>query len=208
MSLLVVSAAHFEAQATLELLEKRNVPASFFLLGVGPIHAARAEQRLGEASKGKDVIYVGSCGSFYPFEDLHLVSIDRAYWVPPCYRTGISDNLDGLYPPIKFPPGIFSLPKFGLPVKKLLCSPTISRVDHFDERIAKTLPSPDELVENMELYVCARALIDNARSVNVILAVTNRVGPEGRLQWKRNFANGAALTAQFVTSHISSFTSG
>ncbi len=196
MSLLVVSAFKPEAKPTLELLTKNKVPFEYFQLGVGPIHAAKSEALLKKAARGRTVLYVGSCGSFYSFKDLHLVSVDSVYWMPPCLRTGIAKIPLILHKPIYFPNSEISLPK-----KAVLTSPSVSLVNAFAENVEKNLPSKELLVENMELYACAEALLE-AKSLYVILGVTNEVGPSGSKDWEKNFKEIAHMTASFVEGSL------
>lgn len=188
MSLLVVSAVQFEAEASLEVLKH----AEYFEIGIGCLAAAKSEAALAERCRGRDVLYLGSCGSFYPFEKVHLITADKTFWMPPCLRTGIAGAPEHLYPPIEFPES-----KFDLPRKSVLTSPSVSLVSHIEPHVQSTLPPKDHLVENMELYACANALLQS-RSLNVILGVTNEVGPEGRKQWAASFRKVATLTAEFV----------
>lgn len=194
MTLLVVSAVFFEAEASLHVLKKKDPSLEYFELGIGPLHAAKSAAALKEKCRGKDVLYLGSCGSFYAFDKAHLITVDTVYWMPPCLRAGLSGAPEGLYPPYTFPEASLPLPK-----KSVLTSPTVSLTDHFDTDLETKLPSKEDLVENMELYACAEALLE-AKSLHTILGVTNQVGPEGRKQWASNFRDIAFLTSEFLNS--------
>lgn len=190
MSLLVLSAARFEAEQSLEVLKKKYA-VEYYEIGIGPIPAAKSDVHLQEICKGRDVLYLGSCGSFYPYEDLHLITVDKVYWMPACLRMGLSSVPEGLYSPYEFQISN-SLEK-----KSVLTSATISLVDMIDEKQKFNLPPAQHLVENMELYACAPSLL-KAKTLNIILGVTNQVGPQGHDQWLANFKKIAKMTAEFL----------
>lgn len=198
MTLLVVAAARFEAEQSLAVLKTFDPSVEFFELGVGPLPAAKSEARLFERCRGKDVIYIGSCGSFYPFETLHLTTVDEVHWMPPCMRTGIASYPEQFWQkPYKCPEAILPLLK-----KSVLTTPSISLVDHFAPNIVSKLPPIHSLTENMELYTVMDALLQ-ARSLHTILGVTNQVGPEGSKQWEKNFREIAKMTAEFLQQMFS-----
>ena len=194
MTLLVVAAARFEAEQSLSVLKSVDPTVEFFELGVGPLPAAKAEAALLEKCRGKDVLYIGSCGSFYPFEGLHLTSADEVHWMPPCMRTGIASY------PEEFSMKPFQCPEspLELPRKSVLTTPSISLVDHFAPEVLSIIPHRNSLTENMELYCVMGALLQ-ARSLHTILGVTNQVGPEGSRQWEANFREIAKMTAEFIS---------
>lgn len=194
MSLLVVSAVKFEALPSLESLRSLNTHIDFFELGIGPINAAKSAAVLTEKAKNKNVLYLGSCGAFYPFEAPHLITVDKILWMPPCVRTGIAGHLDHLHPPYS------TKVNLDLPICSVLTSPSISLTDEISPNLVAILPSRERLVENMELYACFGGL-EYARSVQILLGVTNAIGPQGRIQWQTHFKTVAKLSAEFIDEH-------
>ena len=53
-------------------------------------------------------------------------------------------------------------------------------------------------VENVEAYAFLSALGATAKTVDVLLAVTNAVGKEAHQQWQQHHAQAAQLTAAYV----------
>ena len=188
---LLFSAARFEAEPSLEVLKNKYGSVDYFEIGIGPLAAAKSEAHLQEVCAGRIVYFVGSCGAFYPFHELHLVTVDTVYWMPTCVRMGL-----GGFPESLFPKKSLST-KLDLPKKSVLTSVSVSLSCEISETVAKTLPPKDQLVENMELYACVDALA-KAEEIHIILGVTNQVGNKGRLQWAENFQRVAELTAEFI----------
>lgn len=197
MKILLVSAVRFEAQDILSACENLGREIEYFEVGIGPIHAAKREESLAREAKGKHVIYIGSCGGFYDFTSPHLVSVEKVLWMPPCLRTGLAQEPEGLHKPFEIPSEIKT---FDLPQKTLLTSPTVSLKDDILESLR--LPPASELVENMELYSCVGGILSSAKKFDVVLGVTNQVGPNGRLQWRENFRKVAKMTSDFVIGQL------
>lgn len=194
MKNLLVSAVRFEAEAALSVLRQKDDEWDYFEVGIGPLNAAKSEAALAAVAVGKRVVFIGSCGSFYPFQRPHLVSIDTVFWMPPCVRTGLAQMPDGIHPPVALAPSGFPL----LPKKKLLTTPSISLRDDILPNL--DLPARDDLVENMELYACIGGMLANAAKFDVIMGVTNQVGPLGREQWRANFKHVTQMTADFIAN--------
>ncbi len=196
MSLVVVSAVRFEAEATLELFVRLGIPHEYFSVGIGPLHTARSSVELRERCRGRDVLYLGSCGSFYTFAEPHLVTTQNVYWMPACLRTGIAGFPEHIYPKIVLPPT-----KLPLPQKDVLTSASVSLTSDFADDVRAKLGSAENLVENMELYACADALRES-QSLSIILGVTNEVGPQGRSQWATHFKAVAQMSADYLASRF------
>ncbi len=192
MSLLVVSAVRFEAEPSLQILRDKGLAFTFFELGIGPLNAARSAVRLGELCRNRTVLFLGSCGSFYPFHAPHLLTVDTVWWLTPCVRAGIAGFPEHVHPP-------FSLPqtRLALPVKTVLTAASISLSSDFAPAVRAKLPDPEHLVENMELYACIEALLE-AKTLDLILGVTNAVGSQSRAQWASHHRRVAQLTAEFL----------
>lgn len=198
-SILVISAIPAEAQDVYSVLKEALPCTEYAMVGIGPLDAARAEAGLAEKCKGKIALFIGSCGSFYEFEKPHLVTVKDVHWMPPCIRTGIASVPEHIYQPY-----VISYPKLDLPVKTVLTTPSISLTDDFNPNLYRKLPPKSELVENMELYACARGIM-NALSIHVILGVSNAVGPEARKQWAYNFKPVVKLTTDYVRENLPFF---
>lgn len=195
MSLLVVSAIEAEAKPALAWLQAVGLSHEYFALGIGPLDAARNEALLQHKARDRSLLYLGSCGSYAAFEQPYLVTISSAYFSCLGERLGECESPEGLYPMIELSPN----PKIELPRRNLLCAPGIS--------LNANLKNPDRfgsselLVENMELYCCAKAL-NSARKATVILGVTNEIGAEARKAWRENYAVVAKMSAEYLAKHI------
>ena len=179
MPLLIVAAVEFEVLPLTKELQKKNISFDFFPVGIDPLNAARASEKLAHKCQGKDVLYLGSCGSFAPFKKPYLVKVKKTQWMPAGIRSGISDIEPSWYKEITFPEG-----KFGqnLPKATVLTSPEISLTKTIKR---KSLLEEDReaLYENMELYPVAEAL-KKAKNLDIILGVTNEICADSRKQWK------------------------
>ena len=193
--LLLVSAVAFEATSTLEVLKRCGVEHEYFEVGIGPINAAKSLAQLKEKAKNTDVIYIGSAGTFASFKKPYLVKVDDVYWMPTAERMGLAKNMVDLHRPISFPRSR----KLDLPSKTVLTSSSVSLSN---EVAVSGLPSRDDLIENMELYSVASELIEEARSVEVIMGITNGVGPDGSKEWLKNFKSISTSTADFLEKYL------
>jgi hypothetical protein len=197
-SLIIVSAAPFEAEATIKVCQGLGVHTTYLSCGIGPLKAAKAEQMIKEQVSGKTVLFLGSCGSFTAFKEIHLVQAYKTIWFTPCLQAGISWAIDGLYPPMDVPSSL------DLPKKVIATSSTISKEKAYLRNTETLLPDPEkDLVENCELYSCIEGL-KAAAKLSVIMAVTNEIGPDARKQWRDNFRPAAELTAAYVGKHLDS----
>ena len=193
--LLLVSAVAFEATPTLETLKRCGIEHEYLEIGIGPINAAKSSAQLKEKAKNSDVIYIGSAGTFSSFKRPYLAKVDDVYWMPTAERMGLAKHMVDLHRPISFPRS----QKFDLPRKTVLTSSSVSLSS---EVAVSQLPSRGDLIENMELYSVASELVEVARSVEVIMGITNSVGPDGSKEWLKNFKSISTLTANFLEKHL------
>ena len=193
-SLLVISAVGFEAKPTLDMLEKNNIEHEYMEIGIGPINAAKSTTALKEKAKGKNVIYLGSAGSFGEFSAPYLVMVNKVYWMPTAERMGIAKYMEDLHKPISIP----ATGNFDLQAKTVLTSTSVS----LDASISLDLPEQSKLIENMEAYSVAAELNEVAESVDIIFGITNGVGPEGSKEWVKNFKKISAMTAEYLESQL------
>ena len=193
-SLLIISAVGFEAKPTLDMLEKNNIEHEYMEIGIGPINAAKSTTALKEKAKGKNVIYLGSAGSFGEFSYPYLVTVNKVYWMPTAERMGIAKYMEDLHKPISIP----ATGNFDLQAKIVLTSTSVS----LDASISLDLPEQSKLIENMEAYSVAAELNEVAESVDIIFGITNGVGPDGSKDWVKNFKKISAMTAEYLESQL------
>jgi hypothetical protein len=195
MNPVLVAAAKFELDPLVNALQERGHTPEARLTGIGALNAAKKALRLADACRGRDVIFVGTCGSFTPFTKVYLVRATGVHWSPTCERMGLSYTVKDSAPEIALPePPTFCR---SLPPRRVVCSPGISLVGKPPEGIAA-----DTVVENLELYACVGEILAAAASLAVILAVTNAVGPDSHAQWRQNYAGAAGLTAEFIGARL------
>ena len=183
----VISAAPFEVSN----LRSKGFEATYLSCGIGALEAARCSRDLGTEVVDKDVIFVGTCGIFGRFDEISLVSASEVVWSPPCERAKIAWSIEGISPNIPLLGGSF---EGELPRARVLCSSTISRGADCDSKAQALGPC----VENLELYSIVGDLLKSARSLSVVLGVTNAIGEDARRQWRQNFKRAASLTASFL----------
>ena len=196
MQPLLIAAAKFELDPLVHALQAAGHSPIAKLCGIGAINAAKAARSLAEACRGQDVIFVGTCGTFAAFQKVHLIRATDVSWLPTGERLGFAYTVKDSAPPVSLPEP--PAPFMNLPPRRVLCSPTISLVAKLPEGC-----SPDQVVENLELYSCIGDVAASARSVAVVLAVTNAIGPDAHGQWRQNFAVAAGMTAEYIKSRVS-----
>ena len=81
-----------------------------------------------------------------------------------------------------------------MPAAEVFCAPNISLTN----ALPTTAQADMLCVENVEAYAFLSLLGETARSVDVLLAVTNAVGKDAHQQWRQCHAQAAALTAEGV----------
>lgn len=197
MSLLIVAAVEFEVLPLTKELQKKNISFDFFPVGIDPLSAARASEKLARGCRGKDVIYLGSCGSFAPFKKPYLVKVKKTLWMPAGIRSGISDFEPSWYKEITFPEGRLGqdlLEATVLTSPEISLTKTITRKNLLEE-------DHETLYENMELYPVAEAL-KKAKNLDIILGVTNEICADSRKQWKKNFQEVSYLMRDFILSSL------
>lgn len=195
MNPLLIAAAKFEIDPLTGTLEERGHAPEHRLTGVGALNAAKKARTIGEACRGRHVVFVGTCGSFGPFHKVSLVRATDVAWMPTCERMGLSYTVKDSAPPISLPePPAWAKT---LPGRKVLCSPSISLVSKLPDGC-----QPEAWVENLEIYSVVGEIAATAASLAVVLAITNAVGPDSHSQWRMNFTSAAGLTAEFIGSKI------
>lgn len=193
MRILVISAAEFEAAPVLRQLAESNISSDYACCGIGSINAAKVSKYLGDLAKGRHVLFVGTCGSFFQAQLGEVVSASKVSWKPVCERFDLADSIEGIYPEVCLDPKKKLVQ--GLRDVQVLCCPTISRVKHFELL-------PELAVENLEVYSVVHELLENAKSLDILLGISNQVGPEGRREWRENFELCSKMTAQVVRNSL------
>ena len=191
---IVISVAKYEAQPTLDLLASNGFDPDYFEHGVS-VNAALKAYDLGEFVTDRDVFYVTSAGSFNPDNegrDLpYLVTVNNSIFMPTAYRMGLGNALPNLFPNIEL---TIENDLNDLPVRSVLTSPTISYSDAIN---ISSLPEASRLIENMEVYYL-KAALSRARSVRIIVAITNNIGPNAGKEYQQNHVKAAQMTADYV----------
>jgi hypothetical protein len=194
-NLFFLSAAPFELAPLRALLP--DWPDDRFLsCGIGPLDTAAQVSRLAERLSGTQVIFLGSCGVFGEFSQVKLITPSRSLWLPTCERILASSPIENLTPPFELSPQESALEK-----ATVLCAPNISLTGEIHPRVREQYGLQGLLVENMELYSLT-PLIQAVASFIAILAITNGVGPKGRLEWRENFKEGARLAGEYALGEL------
>lgn len=192
--LLIIAAALFEVEETVQKLRDQGIDAHAKPIGVGALAAAYNARTLADQCAGANVFFLGTCGTFARFEEVRLVQVGSAHWLPTSDRLGLSYTVQGICPPRQLPKppeALTALPS--LPIVTAICGPSIS----LDATLPSTFPR-ETSVENLELYSVLPDVAERAKSFAAILAVTNGVGPSAHQEWRRNFRTAAILTAEYL----------
>ncbi len=187
--MIIVSAAAFESAPLCAALAARESVATV-VCGVGVIAAATAGQRVRSLCRGREVLFIGTCGTFGAFEQIALCRAQTLHWSPTCARVGLSYAVDKTPPLALDPRSRYD----DLPVAEVFCAPNVSLINN----LPAAAPAGMLYVENVEAYAFLAALHTAARVVDVLLAVTNAVGRDAARQWRQHHSAAAELTAAYV----------
>ncbi len=196
MNLSIIAAAKFEVEALKNVLEQLGFTPEVHVLGIGALNAAKNARPIAEACRGKNVVFVGTCGSFNHFSKPYLVTGKEVHWLPTSDRMGFSYTIKDTAPSIPLKKRCDLVQ--GLAEKIILCGPSISTIGTLPEQYAA-----DQCVENLELYSCAAEVSAKAAEFSVVLCVTNTVGPDSHSQWKQHFLSAATETAEYFKNALS-----
>lgn len=186
-SLVILSAAPFEAIPLLDGLKKLDQPFEYMSFGIGSIASAWCAGKLAASCQDKNVIVVGSGGCFGPFSSPYLVKTKTIYWKPRCVSELRSELIEGTDLP--WDSRGKALLSSDLPGVHVHGTPGVSVT-------TSTLLDP-QIVENLEFY-SLKPVFEAAKTFDSFLVITNAVGPLGRSQWRENFKGGAELTGKVV----------
>ena len=192
--LLIISAVKFEAEPTLLMLDKNSIKYDYIEVGIGPLNAAKSATALKEKASQKNVLYLGSAGTFGTFSAPYLVRVSKVWWMPTAERMGLAKHMKDLHRPI----GVPLTENIDLPIKQVLTSSSIS----LNNEISVELPGQDLLIENMEAYPVTEQLTASAKSVDIIMGITNGVGPQGSEDWARYFKQVSQMTADYLEERL------
>ncbi len=199
---LIVSAAPFEIAPLVARLEKKRLDFKVAECGIGALTAASRARELGDAAAGRHVIFVGTSGTFAPFTEPCLCTASRVIWLPACERLGLGYGIPrGSLHEVHLSPEVTSSLTSGLPAMTVICSPSISLEAGFTDDLLRVL-DPELCVENLELFSCIKPLLDSADGVEVILGITNQIGPEAHEQWLKFHAKVAEMTADYIVEKL------
>ena len=197
---LIVSAAAFEITPLTERLHRRGLDFTTAECGIGALAAAGRAAELAVAAKDRHVIFIGTAGTFGLFTGPRLCTASRIVWLPTCERLGLGYGIPrgtlhevGLSPPQNA--------AVGLTAMTVICSPSISLQAGFTDDLLAVL-DPVACVENLELFSCIKPLLASARSVDVVLGITNAVGSGAHDQWKKWHREAAEITAAHVEEKL------
>ena len=187
--MIIAAAAEFETEP-LRLKIARQADVDWVCCGVGVLAAAAAGQRWQSLCRGREVLFIGTCGTFGTFKKIALCRAHTLHWSPTCARIGSSYAVDETPPRSLNSSAHYS----DLPAAAVFCAPNIS--------LTNTLPAATQAgmlaVENIEAYAFLSMLCDSAQSIDVLLAITNAVGEDAQRQWQQHHAQAAQLTATYV----------
>lgn len=199
---LIVSAAPFEIAPLVQRLEKKRVDFKVAECGIGAIAAATKARELSEAASGRHVIFVGTSGTFGPFAGPSLCTASRVVWLPACERLGLGYGIPrGTLHEVRLTPNQTPSLTTDLPPMTVVCSPSISLEAGFTDDLLKVV-DPARCVENLELFSCIKPLLDSADCVEVILGITNQIGPAAHEQWVKFHRNVADMTADYIEEKL------
>lgn len=195
MSISVIAAADFEYRPLLAHTKKLGIPVDFFSFGIGALDAAANARQLATALAGKDVIYLGTCGTFAGFKEVELVTSHEVRWSCLGERLGKAYKIQHTMPAVAIKNQLtWSEPlasKITLSAASISLDATLNPKDH-----------SGDFVENVELYSIATYLNAGVASLTPILGLTNAIGLEAHEQWKKNYEAAADLAARFVLNII------
>lgn len=191
--LVILSAAKFEADALLKSLEENSIAYDYLCVGVGALEAAKSAKIVGEFCRGKDVIFIGSCGIFGAFKNIELVQVGSIKWQPTGDREGLSYTIENSAPPIDSDIKPFRNIEVSLPKCTMICAPGVSLKQHHAYEQALHC-------ESLELYSVAAEILNSCASFTSIFAITNSIGPDAHVQWKQNFILAYDLLAKYAGS--------
>lgn len=182
------------AAAELELtpIRKRLAGCEYLIAGVGCLEAAKQAHRLASVCADKNVIVVGSCGSFAPFKSCQLIYAQKIYFLPIGERLKLSYAISDVNPTIE----LVKTPSWvkRLQEKAVICSPSIS----LSSDLANQFGSKKDYVENLELYSFVGEIHTVCRSLAVVLAITNELCEQAHSQWQQNHQEAATMVADFL----------
>ena len=197
---LLLSAAPFEVQPTLQLCTDAGAPVDYHSIGVGSLAAAKSCPTLTSLAQDRHVVLIGTAGVFGPFHHIEVVTTTEVHWLPTSDRTGQSYSIKGVCPPLYLRPSSVVTGARRLEQCVTVCSPSISCTPSFEKSVLKQANLDQRkgrrLIENLELYSIAEELDTVAKDFTILLAITNEIGAEAHRQWKNNFARAAELTAK------------
>lgn len=198
--LAVISAVAFEAESCLEYLDEIDHPYEFFEIGIGPLNAEVFFSQNKAKFEGKDILYIGSCGSYQRevIDEPFFVNPTHVHWSPIADRFQLSESIEGLHPQFQ----LGAVKKISdLKDAEVFCSSSISTCENIKACFLEPVRNRGALVvENLEMYAL-RHLQGSYKSICFLMGVTNSICSTGREQWKKNFKK-TALASKVLLSQL------
>lgn len=165
----------------------RNI--AYGCCGIGLVDAAIGARTLIEKYQPDEILFLGSCGA-YPDKSLIIGDIVMAASV----RVGSGEITDGIVRVPSLQTSSFEcvpLEGYALPLVDVVCTLGVTE----DDALSRSLSRLGD-VENLELFAICRAA--GEIPVTAVLGVTNLVGAEGGLEWRRNYRRVMGLVGEVV----------
>jgi hypothetical protein len=192
---IILSAAKYEAQPTLDQLQENGIESAFISIGVGALNAAKNAATISDHCEGKHIIVIGTCGIFGDFSKPTLITTNNVHWQPTSVKTGEAYLIKGLHEQILL--NKETQISRDLTPKATICGSAISLNEDPPSGFAL-----NDAVENLELYSCIEEIHNKALTLDVVLGITNQVGPAAHAQWKSNHSALAEMTAKYISSSL------
>lgn len=187
---LFVSAAPFEGGGL--FLSESGI--DYLPLGVGVFESTQNNALNRSRFVGKDIVFVGTAGTFADFTEPSLYLAEEVCWKPLCERLESSYQVPVMSSiPLKYARVFDACSK-----ASVVCAPNITQVEHDYSGEDST----KQYLENIELYSCALAAKDLCNSFSALLVSTNKVGPRSHEQWKANHKVAANLVERYLKSTL------
>lgn len=186
--LFVVSATPYEVEPFLKRLTSVGVAHTYIECGIGALTASANGALNRERCRNHRVIFVGTCGIYAPFHEVEVVQVATIHWLPLCQSLGQSYTVSDT-PPLTIP----SLNRWSLRKIDLICTPNVSLIG---------MMRGNNYGENLEAYAFLRSLIDDASSIDVLMAITNSVGEQAHQQWLANNRRARDLCSDVIANNF------
>jgi hypothetical protein len=184
--IVVASAAKFEVSALLQLLDSQEISYCYLEVGIGAIRSSKLAEAMKQLVIGRNVLFVGTCGSSEQARVGQVVTAGVCAWKPISVNLQASYLISGIEEPICLDP----LSSDSLPVVEISCSSTITKINLKNSETCR--------FENIELYSVATCWRELAGKFFTLMGVTNLIGPDSHEQWLSNHRSMAEKTSKYI----------